>query len=71
LYWLGLWLLILSVLFYARDAWAGAAAPILLGLTVCYLWLIDSVFESGARHHMPLIGVLSVIATLGSKAGDD
>ncbi len=65
LFWLALWILILIGL--TRGGWfaSGSAALSLLGLSVIYFWLIDSVFESGSRHHMPLIGILSVLATLG------
>ena len=67
LYWLALWCLILAGLIRGRSAFApGVAGPTLLGLAILYFWLIDSVVESGARHHMPLIGVLSVLAVLGS-----
>jgi 4-amino-4-deoxy-L-arabinose transferase-like glycosyltransferase len=66
LFWLVAWLLILAG--FIRGG--GASAPQLastcaLGLTVAYFWLIDSVFESGARHHMPLIGILAVLAAIG------
>ncbi len=31
-------------------------------LTILYFWAIDSVFESGARHHTPLVGLLAILA---------
>jgi hypothetical protein len=33
-------------------------------LAVLYLFAIDSVFESGGRHHVPLIGMLAVLAAI-------
>lgn len=69
LFWLVLWFFILAGLVRGGGAFApGAAAPSLLGLAVIYFWLLDSVFESGARHHIPLIGILSVLAALGTGA---
>jgi hypothetical protein len=33
-------------------------------LSLFYVVAIDSIFQSGSRHHMPLMGILSVLAAL-------
>jgi hypothetical protein len=33
-------------------------------LSLFYVVAIDSIFQSGSRHHMPLMGTLSVLAAL-------
>ncbi|HKI06414.1 MAG TPA: glycosyltransferase family 39 protein [Thermoanaerobaculia bacterium] len=62
-WWWGIWGLVL-VAFLVRRAtsWDRRADVVLFLLTILYFWAIDSVFESGARHHMPLIGVLAILA---------
>lgn len=64
-WWWGLWLAILL----AVGAWrpapdARSSGVVLLLLAVLYFWFIDSIFESGARHHIPLAGVVAVLAAL-------
>jgi putative flippase GtrA len=60
--WLSLWLLIVIAL--AGGCAQSAAAPGAWSLVLSYLYLaaIDSVAESGARHHVPFAAVLAVIA---------
>jgi putative flippase GtrA len=60
--WLALWLLILVAL--ANRSLQSAAAPgaWLLVLSYLYLAAMDSIAESGARHHVPFAGVLAVLA---------
>ena len=64
-YWLGLWLLILVAL---SVHWRGRLSqdPLLLTilLSIAYLYVIHSVFESGAKYHQPLMGYLAVVAAL-------
>lgn len=64
-YWLAIWVLLLVML--RRSHSTGAAnnpAVILLMLSVLYFFAIDSVFESGSRHHLPLIVILSTLASM-------
>jgi hypothetical protein len=42
---------------------------VLFLLTILYFWAIDSVFESGARHHLPLVGLLAILAASTAEAG--
>jgi 4-amino-4-deoxy-L-arabinose transferase-like glycosyltransferase len=67
-YWLLLWLLILCGLL---RRWSERLLEVetasWLMLVVCYFYAIDSVFESGARHHVPLVGVIAVLAALAVR----
>jgi 4-amino-4-deoxy-L-arabinose transferase-like glycosyltransferase len=67
-WWWGLWLLILLAVFTWRTPDALPPGVLLLLLAVLYFWLIDSIFESGSRHHVPLAGVVAVLAALGARA---
>lgn len=60
-YWWGVWALVLLALL-VRPGWTRHPLALLFALVVLYFWGIDSVFESGARHHMPLVGLLAVMA---------
>jgi 4-amino-4-deoxy-L-arabinose transferase-like glycosyltransferase len=64
-WWWCLWLLILLGLsrWKPRNRRIPARLLLLL-LAFLYLWAIDSVFESGSRHHVPLAGVVAVLAGL-------
>jgi hypothetical protein len=62
LFWLAVWAVLLygvSYLFSRRDwrIWFG-----ILFLPLLYQWAIDSTFESGPRHHLPYIALISVMA---------
>jgi len=64
LYWLVIWALLLlgfPLLFRIRNwrLWYGA-----LFLPLLYQWVIDSVFESGPRHHVPYVALFSVLVGL-------
>jgi 4-amino-4-deoxy-L-arabinose transferase-like glycosyltransferase len=62
-WWWGIWALVLAAFLVRRTTlWHRRAEVVLFLLTVLYFWAIDSVFESGARHHLPLVGVLAVLA---------
>lgn len=63
-WWWGIWALALAAFLVHRSGspWARRADVALFLLTFLYFWAIDSVFESGARHHLPLVGVLAVMA---------
>ena len=64
-YWMAIMFLILAaVLAHWPDRIAWPPDIVLLMLTLFYVVAIDSVFQSGSRHHMPLMGVLSVLAAL-------
>lgn len=61
LYWFLLWLLLLCCLgpmlrSTLWPAWFGVAF-----LPYAYQWLIDSIFESGSRHHLAHVGCLAVL----------
>jgi 4-amino-4-deoxy-L-arabinose transferase-like glycosyltransferase len=62
-YWWGIWALVLAA-FLARRATAWYRRPevTLFLLTILYFWAIDSIFESGGRHHLPLVGLLAILA---------
>lgn len=62
-WWWGLWLLILVTI---TVRWRIPASPglLLLVLVFLYVWAMDSVFESGSRHHVPLAGAVAVLASL-------
>lgn len=61
-YWWGLWALVLAAFFVrASTSWPQRAEVVLFLLTILYFWAIDSVFESGARHHLPLVGLLAIL----------
>ncbi len=67
-YWLSLWILLLgsaSRLFWLKHwyVWFG-----LCFLPLVYQWAIDSVFESGSRHHIAYVGVIAaLVATALSR----
>jgi 4-amino-4-deoxy-L-arabinose transferase-like glycosyltransferase len=69
-WWWCLWLPILLALYTWRSPEPPPAGALLLLLAVLYFWLIDSIFESGARHHVPLSGVLAVLAVIGARGAD-
>jgi 4-amino-4-deoxy-L-arabinose transferase-like glycosyltransferase len=69
-YWWGIWALVLAAFFVrASTSWPRRAEVVLFLLTILYFWAIDSVFESGARHHTPLVGVLAILAASLANAG--
>jgi 4-amino-4-deoxy-L-arabinose transferase-like glycosyltransferase len=63
-WWWGIWALALVAFLVRRFSalWQRRADVVLFLLTILYFWAIDSVFESGARHHLPLVGILAVLA---------
>jgi 4-amino-4-deoxy-L-arabinose transferase-like glycosyltransferase len=62
-WWWGLCALVLTAfLLRWSTLWHRRAEIVLFLLTILYFWAIDSVFESGARHHLPLAGVLAILA---------
>jgi len=62
-YWLLIWMLIFLGWITHRQLYY-TPGVMLLVLSVLYLLAIDSVFESGARHHVPLSAALAVLAAL-------
>jgi 4-amino-4-deoxy-L-arabinose transferase-like glycosyltransferase len=69
-YWIGIWALVLTALFLRWPTdWHRGPEVMLFLLTILYFWAIDSVFESGARHHMPLAGLLAILAASLAEAG--
>ena len=69
-YWWAIWALVLAA-FLARwpTGWYRRPEVILFLLTILYFWAIDSVFESGARHHLPLVGLLAILAASLGETG--
>jgi 4-amino-4-deoxy-L-arabinose transferase-like glycosyltransferase len=68
-YWLAIWALILTALLLRWPTdWHRRPEVLLFLLTVLYFWSIDSVFESGARHHTPLAGLLAILAASLAQA---
>jgi 4-amino-4-deoxy-L-arabinose transferase-like glycosyltransferase len=64
-YWMVIMFLILAaVIVHWRDRGALSPDILLLMLSLFYVVAIDSIFQSGSRHHMPLMGTLSVLAAL-------
>ena len=69
-YWWGIWALVLATFFLrAGTSWPRRAEVVLFLLTILYFWAIDSVFESGARHHTPFVGLLAILAASLADAG--
>jgi 4-amino-4-deoxy-L-arabinose transferase-like glycosyltransferase len=68
-YWWGIWALVLAA-FLVRDraSWHRRPEVVLFLLTILYFWTIDSIFESGARHHLPLVGLLAILAASLAQA---
>jgi putative flippase GtrA len=60
--WLALWLLIVIALSNGSLQSARAPGAWLLVLSYLYLAVMDSIAESGARHHVPFAGLLAVLA---------
>ncbi|HEV2845102.1 MAG TPA: glycosyltransferase family 39 protein, partial [Thermoanaerobaculia bacterium] len=71
-YWWGIWALILAV-FLARgnSLWHRRPDVVLFLLSILYFWTIHSVFESGSRHHLPILGLLAILAAAGVTARQD
>jgi len=64
-YWMAIMFLILAaVIVHWRGRAALSPDILLLMLSLFYVVAIDSIFQSGSRHHMPLMGMLSVLAAL-------
>jgi 4-amino-4-deoxy-L-arabinose transferase-like glycosyltransferase len=62
-YWLLVWILILATMRRERSRALAANPEVLaLMLSVLYLVPIHSMFETSARHHVPIIGSLAVLA---------
>lgn len=69
IWWWTLWLLILlGFLRFLRRQERPTPGLLLLLLVFLYFWAIDSVFESGSRHHVPLAGAVAVLASLSLRA---
>lgn len=63
LYWWFLWMLILLTLtVHWRSSLSGDALLATLMLSVFYLFTVHSVFESGAKYHEPLMGLVVILA---------
>lgn len=67
-WWWALWLLVLLGLLdragRPRTRGAAPAGLLLFLLAFLYFLAVDSVFESGSRHHVPLTGAFAVLASL-------
>jgi len=60
-FWWGLWILLLLTAL-VRRRFSERSETKLLMLTFLYLFVVHSVFESGARYHEPVLGILAVVA---------
>lgn len=60
-WWWGLWALVLLALL-THPGWTRRPEALLLLLAILYFWALHSVFESGGRHHVPLVALLAVLA---------
>jgi 4-amino-4-deoxy-L-arabinose transferase-like glycosyltransferase len=68
-WWWGIWALVLAAFFiHAPTSWHRRPEVVLFLLTILYFWTIDSIFESGARHHLPLVGLLAILAASLAQA---
>lgn len=67
-WWWTLWFLVLLGMLRRPPASAGSPGLLLLVLVFLYFWAIDSVFESGSRHHVPLSAAVAVLASLSLQA---
>lgn len=68
LFWLALWTVLFlgsPLLFrlYNWRLWYG-----LLFLPILYQWVIDSVYESGPRHHVPYVALIGILAGMALSA---
>jgi 4-amino-4-deoxy-L-arabinose transferase-like glycosyltransferase len=71
-YWWIVWVLILaSLLYHSRSELLQTPELSMLMLSFLYLLSIHSVFESGARHHEPAIGLLAILAALLVRKPDE
>ncbi|HEV7515908.1 MAG TPA: hypothetical protein VGR07_06385 [Thermoanaerobaculia bacterium] len=69
-YWWGIWALVLAACFVrAATPWHRRPEVVLFLLVILYFWTIDSIFESGARHHLPLAGLLAILAASMAETG--
>jgi hypothetical protein len=59
-----MFLILAAVIVHWRGRAAMSPDILLLMLSLFYVVAIDSIFQSGSRHHMPLMGTLSVLAAL-------
>jgi 4-amino-4-deoxy-L-arabinose transferase-like glycosyltransferase len=64
-WWWGIWVLVLAAFLVRRSSfpWYRREEVVLFLLVILYFWAIDSVFESGSRHHLPIAGLLAILAT--------
>ncbi len=67
-FWLLIWILCWVGWLSRRADYCHTPTVMLVVLSVLYFLAIDSVFESGARHHVPVTGVLAVLAALAFSA---
>ena len=70
-YWLGIMFLTLVVVrVHWRSERAFAAGASLLMLSLLYVLAIDTVFEAGGRHHIPMTATLAALAALIARPLD-
>jgi 4-amino-4-deoxy-L-arabinose transferase-like glycosyltransferase len=64
LFWLVLWTVLFLgfPLLFRLENWRLCFGLLFLPLT--YQWVIDSVFESGPRHHVPYVAVISILVSI-------
>ena len=67
-WWWGVWVLVLAAFLVRR--WHQRQEVVLFLLVILYFWAIDSIFESGSRHHLPIVGLLAILATGATGAAE-
>lgn len=68
-FWLLIWAAILAG-WRVHKGLLGQPRAAILSLAMIYLLAIDCVFESGGRHHVPLVGVLAILASVIAVPAD-
>jgi 4-amino-4-deoxy-L-arabinose transferase-like glycosyltransferase len=67
LYWWMIWgLLLAASLYHVRSDSAKVGGAAVLILISAYLFCIHSVYESSARYHVPLIGLIAILASFSA-----
>jgi 4-amino-4-deoxy-L-arabinose transferase-like glycosyltransferase len=66
LYWFGLWIVLLCCCRTLLRAPESLTWFTIAFLPFAYQWAIDSVFESGSRHHLSYVGLLALLVAAAS-----
>jgi 4-amino-4-deoxy-L-arabinose transferase-like glycosyltransferase len=72
LYWWIIWMLISAAVWkHHRSVLSVRPEIAMLMVSFVYIYLIHSIYESGARHHEPFMGLLAILAAMLSYRKDD